>query len=44
MLCRDAYGSEEVITVEGETESVACSAVPKGLEIIDVAEVRDEKR
>lgn len=38
MLCRDAYGSEEVITVEGETESVALSQISKGLEIIDIEE------
>lgn len=43
ILCRDSYGQEEVIIADGETESVACSKIPKHLEVIDVQEKAEER-
>lgn len=38
VLCRDAYGAEEVRVVSGETETVAAEQIPKYLEVIGIEE------
>ena len=38
VLCRNSYGEDICHVVEAETESVAATMVPKGLEVVTVEE------